>query len=323
MEIKAMIKQGLCAGLMWLGLAAGASAQTTIVEYIHTDALGSPVAVTDASGAVIPGQAQVYEPYGAPISHGPSDGPGFTGHVEDSATGLTYMQQRYFDPSIGRFLSVDPIRTGTRSGRGMSRYAYANNNPISSIDPDGRWTVAIGGGGNASAIVGVSGSSQYTFSFPSASPRTWKMGVLIQGGGQAGTDIGAGVNAAISWSAADSAEEMAGTGPGASVGGSINVPGAGPSIGYEQSLCENCNPTYTLTLGAALKALPFEIHSSVSGAFGSTILGGGSKKTPTVTVGQPTQVKSSTESCETCLNLKSDSSSNSNLEKTSEVDKKR
>ena len=137
MEMKAMIKQVVFAGLAWLGIAAGASAQTTIVEYIHTDALGSPVAVTDAAGALVPGQSQVYEPYGAPISHGPADGPGYTGHVEDSATGLTYMQQRYYDPSLGVFLSVDPV---TAYSGAFPRYRFANGNPYRFVDPDGRET---------------------------------------------------------------------------------------------------------------------------------------------------------------------------------------
>jgi len=137
MEIKEMIKQVMCVGLAWLGLAVSASAQTTIVEYVHTDALGSPVAVTDASGAVIQSQSQVYEPYGAPISHGPTDGPGFTGHVEDSATGLTYMQQRYYDPQLARFLSTDPV-TAPKSPRAFNRFSYAINNPYKFTDPDGR-----------------------------------------------------------------------------------------------------------------------------------------------------------------------------------------
>jgi len=137
-DVRAMIKQVMCVGLAWLGLAVGASAQTTIVEYVHTDALGSPVAVTDASGALIPSQSQVYEPYGAPITHGPTDGPGFTGHVEDSATGLTYMQQRYYDPAIGRFLSSDPVTPYQLGGKRIDRYAYSNNNPFSFKDSDGR-----------------------------------------------------------------------------------------------------------------------------------------------------------------------------------------
>ncbi|MDQ3268747.1 MAG: hypothetical protein M3Q11_00880, partial [Pseudomonadota bacterium] len=61
------------------------------VKYQHTDALGSPVAVSDATGAVI--ERTNYEPYGAAIGK-TVDGVGYTGHVMDAATGLTYMQQR-------------------------------------------------------------------------------------------------------------------------------------------------------------------------------------------------------------------------------------
>ncbi|WP_342769020.1 RHS repeat-associated core domain-containing protein [Solilutibacter pythonis] len=43
------------------------------------------------------------------IGRGNSDRVGYAGHVMDSATGLTYMQQRYYDPMLGRFLSVDPV----------------------------------------------------------------------------------------------------------------------------------------------------------------------------------------------------------------------
>ncbi|MEA5668060.1 RHS repeat-associated core domain-containing protein [Stenotrophomonas sp. MH1] len=110
-------------------------AQTT-VEYIHTDALGSPVAVTNASGNVI--EREVYEPYGSPITRPPSDQPGFTGHVADSLTGLTYMQQRYYDPQIGRFLSVDPVTAYSNPVGAFNRYWYANNNPYKFTDPDGR-----------------------------------------------------------------------------------------------------------------------------------------------------------------------------------------
>lgn len=56
----------------------------------------------------------------------------------DGATGLTYMQQRYYDPQIGRFLSVDPITPSGKTGGNFSRYWYANNNPFRFTDPDGR-----------------------------------------------------------------------------------------------------------------------------------------------------------------------------------------
>jgi RHS repeat-associated protein len=106
-----------------------------IVEYIHTDALGSPVAVSDAAGNVT--ERTVYEPYGATVGTGPSDAPGFTGHVADSATGLTYMQQRYMDPQLGLFLSVDPVTTHSDPVGAFNRYWYADNNPYRFLDPDG------------------------------------------------------------------------------------------------------------------------------------------------------------------------------------------
>lgn len=107
-----------------------------VVEYIHTDALGSPVAITDASGNVI--ERTVYEPYGAVVNRPLKDGPGYTGHVTDSGTGLIYMQQRYFDPSTGVFLSVDPVAADTVTGGNFARYLYANGNPYKYADPDGR-----------------------------------------------------------------------------------------------------------------------------------------------------------------------------------------
>lgn len=113
-----------------------------IVEYIHTDALGSPVAVSDAAGNVT--ERTVYEPYGATVGTGPSDAPGFTGHVADSATGLTYMQQRYMDPEVGGFLSVDPVTAYDEPVGMFNRYRYAAGNPFKFTDPDGRCYTSTG-----------------------------------------------------------------------------------------------------------------------------------------------------------------------------------
>jgi RHS repeat-associated protein len=66
------------------------------------------------------------------------DKPGYTGHLEDKDIGLTYMQQRYYDPVIGRFYSNDPVGFTPSNPMMFNRYAYANNNPYKYIDPDGR-----------------------------------------------------------------------------------------------------------------------------------------------------------------------------------------
>ncbi|WP_371184598.1 RHS repeat domain-containing protein [Xanthomonas sacchari] len=124
-------------GLLWvLVLALPVQALAETVEYVHTDALGTPIAITDASGNLI--ETSEYEPYGKLLNRPVTDGPGFTGHVQDAATGLTYMQQRYYDPVIGRFLSVDPVTVNLKSGSGFNRYVYGNNNPYRFFDPDGR-----------------------------------------------------------------------------------------------------------------------------------------------------------------------------------------
>ena len=122
----------LVAGLSWL---APASAQTT-VRYLHTDALGSVVAKTDANGNVI--ERMTYEPYGDVVGEDLTDGPGYTGHVSDAATGLSSMQQRYMDPQLGMFLSVDPVTAFEQPVGQFNRYRYANGNPYKFTDPDGR-----------------------------------------------------------------------------------------------------------------------------------------------------------------------------------------
>jgi RHS repeat-associated protein len=105
-------------------------------RYLHTDALGSVAArSSQGRGSVLRNE---YEPYGAFSNRDSYDRPGYTGHVMDAATGLVYMQQRYYDPMIGRFLSVDPVTAYSSPGANFNRYWYANNNPYKFFDPDGR-----------------------------------------------------------------------------------------------------------------------------------------------------------------------------------------
>jgi RHS repeat-associated protein len=91
---------------------------------------------TDSAGVRL--DRAIALPYGSPSDSLFREGPGFTGHQTDSATGLIYMQARYYDPVGQRFFSVDPVDVSATNGGNFSRYWYANNNPYRYTDPDGR-----------------------------------------------------------------------------------------------------------------------------------------------------------------------------------------
>ena len=122
--------------LLWLGCALGGLAHAGTVTYVYTDPQGTPLAEADASGNVT--ATFDYAPYGGQALGTPPSGPGYTGHVNDPESGLVYMQARYYDPVVGRFLSVDPVGPALGNAFNFNRYGYANNNPIVNVDPDGR-----------------------------------------------------------------------------------------------------------------------------------------------------------------------------------------
>jgi len=127
------------AALLLAGLLV-TPARAETVTYLHTDLLGSVVLETDQNRNVV--QRYEYEPYGLP-RQAIADAPGYTGHVHDAGSGLVYMQQRYYDPEVGRFLSVDPVGVDTGTGGNFNRYWYGNNNPYRYVDPDGRVPVLV------------------------------------------------------------------------------------------------------------------------------------------------------------------------------------
>jgi len=72
------------------------------------------------------------------------DDVGFTGHITDTETGLTYMHARYYDPVIGRFLSPDPVGFAEAGPGYFNRYAYVMNDPVNATDPTGMYARGSG-----------------------------------------------------------------------------------------------------------------------------------------------------------------------------------
>jgi len=115
-------------------------------EFYHTDALGSAVALSTAQGA--PATTYGYEPFGKTTVTGSSSNAfQFTGREQDG-TGLYYYRARYYYPGKHRFFGEDPRfidedPLGFVDQSQINLYVYANQNPVSLVDPLGLWSVSV------------------------------------------------------------------------------------------------------------------------------------------------------------------------------------
>ena len=109
------------------------------------DHLGSPVLRWDGADHAI----QRFDAWGAHRGGAtPAFGEesvGYTSHAFDAESKLTYAQARYYDPTIGAFLSPDPWSGALSHPGTLQKYAYALGNPLQYTDPDGREPWGPGG----------------------------------------------------------------------------------------------------------------------------------------------------------------------------------
>jgi len=132
------------AALLILGRISSFAAER--VFFYHTDAAGTPVAMTDASGNVV-WQAD-YKPFGEEHTESGSveNKNKFVGKEKDEETDLYYFGARYLDARTGRFIMPDPVgisELDLMNPQRLNRYVYGLNNPYRYVDPDGRLTVHI------------------------------------------------------------------------------------------------------------------------------------------------------------------------------------
>ena len=64
----------------------------------------------------------------------------YRGYVYDEETGFYYLQSRYYDPSVGRFISADVLLSTGQGVLGHNAYAYCLNDPINSVDGNGNFS---------------------------------------------------------------------------------------------------------------------------------------------------------------------------------------
>ena len=67
----------------------------------------------------------------------------YRGYYYDAETGLYYLQTRYYDPEIGRFVTIDDVAyLAPDTVGGLNLYAYCNNNPVMGVDPTGHAAIS-------------------------------------------------------------------------------------------------------------------------------------------------------------------------------------
>jgi RHS repeat-associated protein len=110
-----------------------ATLRSSTTSYYEADGLHSVTSLSNRAGSIA--QSYTFDSFGnQTASSGSLTNPfRFTGREFDSETNLYFYRARYYDPSIGKFISEDPIQ----SKGGINFYAYVANNPINYRDPSG------------------------------------------------------------------------------------------------------------------------------------------------------------------------------------------
>ena len=116
------------------------------VYYYITNLQGDVMHIVNASGTVV--ASYDYDPYGKVISAAGTlaniNPLRYRGYVYDTETGFYYLQSRYYDPTVGRFINADSYATTGQGIIGHNMFAYCLNNPAGFVDNGGQLAVTAG-----------------------------------------------------------------------------------------------------------------------------------------------------------------------------------
>ena len=105
----------------------------------HFDSRGSTIAITDSDGNIT--DTYEYDTYGKMIAHTGDTYAMFGYNGRDGVitddNGLIYMRAQYYSPELRRFINADVVAGDISDAVTLNRYAYANGNPVSFVDPFG------------------------------------------------------------------------------------------------------------------------------------------------------------------------------------------
>lgn len=113
----------------------------TAKKYYLYNGHGDVIQLTNASGNVI--RSYDYDAFGNEKNPDPNDTNVFRycGEYFDKETGTIYLRARYYDPTIGRFITEDSVWGNSNDPLSLNLYTYCYNDPVNLFDPDGNTPV--------------------------------------------------------------------------------------------------------------------------------------------------------------------------------------
>jgi len=193
-----------------IGIVENSTTTSSTLRYALDEYLGGTNLMTDASGTV--SETLDYYPYGAirldNQSNGVNEKRKYVGTEFDQGTGLNYMQARFQDPNRGEFLSEDPVFIALgnpvqlqqlgqsneaallTNPQSLNAYGYAEDNPITNKDPNGRYgeisgSLVLFGIGFSGGVqfdqngIDIVGSAQAGYGFDVGLQAGWVPGVSL------------------------------------------------------------------------------------------------------------------------------------------------
>ena len=161
------------------------------IYYYIANLQGDVVQIMDTNGDTVANYE--YDPYGKVISSigaiAEVNPIRYRGYYYDKETELYYLQNRYYDPAVGRFINADSYASTGQSMIGHNMYAYCNNNPFCNVDASGTFFFT--------ALGAVTGFISGALSAMATEEDSAKWFDIATRGAAGGAIAGAGVDAAL------------------------------------------------------------------------------------------------------------------------------
>ncbi len=229
-------------------------------QYFYiTNQMGDVISITDTSGTVVANYE--YDAWGKVLTADTDitkQNPiRYRGYYYDNETGYYYLQSRYYDASICRFINADIYKYIISQKdvlSGANIYAYCCNNPVYYSDTDGHWVLSVGLEFEASAIWGIYGGISINFDGKGNIVIAYCAGVTFT------TNVTASLYGYVSYNQrASSATSIKGWGisAGVSYSSGIKLGGSGGlNVGINDKSVTG-STTLSLGVGASLASIPY------------------------------------------------------------------